>query len=236
LKSQNQEDSDSSKTKIKLDINADLVSRFIWRGNDYGNSPAIQPYLNLVTGNFELGCWGSVATNSSYTEIDIIAKYTYKKYSLAITDYFVPETAESSYLINNNFFNFKDKTTVHTFEVALAYKGDEKLPLSLMTAVYIYGNDKRWGYDLDKDNKEKTYYSSYFEASYGFKIQENTLDIFAGFTPFAGAYGHKAGIVNLGITANRKIKISDHFEIPLKANLIFNPLASTAYFVLGITL
>jgi hypothetical protein len=62
------------------------------------------------------------------------------------------------------------------------------------------------------------------------------LDAFVGFTPASGLYCDKAGVVNLGISAVRKIAVTDKFELPLKASLITNPQAQNIYFVIGITL
>lgn len=236
LKSQSIQVSDTMTTNLKFTIASDFVSRFIWRGSDYGNSPAIQPSLSLAHKNFEIGCWGTIATNSNYTEIDLYAKYTYKKIAIIFTDYFAPTIDGATKPTDNRFFNYNDKTTSHTFEASLAYKGDEKFPLSLLCGVYFYGNDKNWGYDMQKDNNLKTYFSTYAEAAYTFKIQENTVDVFMGITPSAGAYGNKFGIVNVGLTGNRNIKISENFELPIKASIIFNPLASNACFVFGFTL
>ncbi len=236
LKSQSINENDSNKTNLKFTIGSDIVSRFIWRGIDYGNSPAIQPSFSLTTHKFEVGCWGSTATNSNYTEIDLYAKYTINKIAFIITDYFVPTINGGTNRTDNRFFNFNDKTTSHTIEASLAFKGDEKFPLSLLCGVYFYGNDKRWGYNILKDSTEKTYFSTYAEAAYTFSFQENTVDVFIGITPSAGAYGNKFGVVNVGIAGNRKIKISENFELPIKASIIFNPLTSNAFFVFGITL
>ncbi len=234
LKSQN--NTDTTKTKIKLNISTDIVSRYIWRGSDYGNSPAIQPSLSLSVKNIEIGCWGSAATNSNYTEIDLYAKYTYKNFGLSFTDYYVPTLNGLPTSPDTRYFAYTDKKTAHCFEAAVSYKGGEKFPLWLMGGVYFYGNDKRWGYDVQKDISEKTYYSSYIEAGYSFAVQQNNIDFVLGITPTAGAYGKKFGIINLGISGSRKIKITESFEIPIKTSLIFNPQASTAFFVFGITL
>ncbi len=212
------------------------MSRYIFRGTDFGNSPAIQPYVSLSISNFELGCWGSIATNSFYQEVDLYAKYTIKKFSLMLTDYYIPSLNGSASAPDTRYFIYDDKKTAHTFEGCLMYKGGDKFPLWLMGCAFVYGNDKRWGYDLKKDTTDQSYYSSYFEAGYTIKIHENSLDLFAGFTPTAGAYGDGAGIVNLGITGYRKIKLTNDFELPLKASLIFNPQISNVYFVLGVTL
>jgi hypothetical protein len=227
---------DTTTSKIKLNIGSDIVSRYIWRGCDYGNSPSIQPTLSLSKGNFELGCWSAVATNSFYKEVDLYAKYTLKKVSLLITDYYVPSVNGTPASPDNRYFIYDDKTTAHSFEGSLLFKGGDKFPLWLLGGVYFYGNDKRWGCHLKKDTTNETYYSSYFEAGYTFAIQENSADLFLGFTPAAGAYGNTIGIVNVGVTGYRKIKITKDFELPLKASLIFNPQASNVFFALGITL
>jgi len=236
IKSQNIAESDTSKSQLKLNIAADIVSSYVWRGTDYGNSPAIQPTLSLVYKNFEAGCWGSIASNGFYKEIDLFAKYTYKKFALTFTDYYVPSVNGTPSSADPRFFTYKDKTTAHSFEASLLFKGGEKFPLWLLGGVYFYGNDKRWGYDAQKDFDEKTYYSSYFEAGYTFAVKENSIDIVMGITPSAGAYGNKSGLVNMGISGCRKIKISESFELPLKASLYFNPQSSSAFFILGITL
>jgi hypothetical protein len=173
---------------------------------------------------------------SFYKEIDLYAKYSFKKLSLTLTDYYIPSVNGTAALPNIDFFNFSDKKTVHTLEASLIYKGDEKLPLWIQGAVFFYGNDKRWGYDNAKDLGEKTYYSSYFEAGYTIAFKENSLDVFLGITPAAGAFGNKAGIINLGLTGNKKIKITESFQLPVKASLIVNPQTSSAYFVFGFTL
>ena len=234
LKSQN--NSDTTKSTIKINVSTDILSRYVWRGIDYGNSPAIQPTLSLTAKNLEIGCWGSVATYSFYKEIDLYAKYTYKKFTLIFTDYYIPSYNGTPSAPDTRFFTFKDKTTAHSFEASLMFKGGDKLPLWLLGGVYFYGNDKRLGYNLQKDINEETYYSSYFEAGYTLAIQDNSVDFIVGLTPAAGAYADKFGVVNVGISGCRKIKISDSFELPIKASLIFNPKASTAHFTLGITL
>jgi len=236
LKSQTIVSTDSTKAKLKLNISSDIVSRYVWRGTDYGNSPAIQPTLSLIYKNFEVGGWGSVATNSFYKEIDLYAKYSYRKFTLIFTDYYVPSANGTPAAADTRFFTYKDQTTAHAFEASLLFKGGDKFPLWVLGGVYFYGNDKRWGYDASKDIAEKTYYSSYLEAGYTFTVQENSLDVLLGITPTSGAYGNKAGVVNMGFAGTRKIKISESFELPVKASLLFNPQTSSAFFILGITL
>ena len=39
----------------ELSLGADLVSRYIWRGKDFGNSPAIQPNVAFSVAGFKIG-------------------------------------------------------------------------------------------------------------------------------------------------------------------------------------
>ena len=82
----------AAQNKLTLSPGADLVSRYIWRGSDFGNSPAIQPVLELDYGGFALGAWGSYTTNDmNFQETDLYVSYTFKEVvTLAVTDYFFP--------------------------------------------------------------------------------------------------------------------------------------------------
>ncbi len=227
---------DGSASKININLGADLVSRYVWRGTDFSDSPGIQPFMSVAANNFELGCWSAVSATNSYKEVDLYAKYTVKGFSAILTDYYIPLANGNAASPDNRYFIWDDKKTAHTMEGALMYKGDEKFPLWVSANVFFYGNDKRWGYDIKKDTTDESYYSSYFEAGYTFNINGNSLDAFMGFTPAEGAYGNTLGVVNMGFTGYRKVKISDDYELPLKASLIFNPQASAVCFVFGITL
>jgi len=109
-------------------------------------------------------------------------------------------------------------------------------PLKLFGSIFIFGNDKMWGFDEAKDQKEETYYSTYFEFSYPIQIAENKFDIFLGLTSNAGAFGNGLGVINFGFTGYRDLKISSDFELPVKSSIIFNPQASAVHFIFGITL
>ena len=253
-----------NKDTSKINISTDVVSRYIWRGMDYGNAPSIQPTLSYIKGGFEIGTWGAFATNGNYNEIDPYAKYTIKNVSIALTDYFIPCLANTSRhdlcpYNSNNFFDYKDnntftmdsvtnmfsgQTTCHTLEASVQYKGSDKFPFSILVATYIYGNDKKIKdtvfYDAAKSKIKqvdlKNQFSTYIELGYTVKCKNKSFDIFLGFTPMKGAYGNGMGVVNLGLTGYRTIKITNDFSLPLKASVITNPQASKIFFVLGFTL
>jgi len=223
-----------STCKASITLSADIMSRYVWRGTDYGASPSVQPTLYYnCGGKFELGVWGSYSLKGVYSETDPYLKLTYKYFSFILTDYFIYSDTQTS---KPAYFDFGNKTTNHTLEASLLYKGPEKFPLSILAGTYFYGNDRKWGYDAVKDSTMANYYSTYIELTYSFKCAHSNFDICLGLTPHACAYGNGLGIINTGITAYKKIKLTPTFDLPLKTSLIFNPQAERVFFVVGFTL
>ena len=54
----------------QVDIGADVMSRYVWRGGAYSNGPSIQPYMSYATGGFEVGFWGAYANDMLADELD----------------------------------------------------------------------------------------------------------------------------------------------------------------------
>ena len=85
----------------QLSIGADMVSRYVWRGTDFGNSASVQPALSFAHKGFEIGAWGSyafTAAGAGANENDFYASYSTGPVSFTITDYYFPETFD--------FFNY----------------------------------------------------------------------------------------------------------------------------------
>ncbi|MFZ4707647.1 MAG: TorF family putative porin [Bacteroidales bacterium] len=223
-------------SKSKLDISADVVSRYVWRGlNLGGSSPSIQPGMEFSSGDFTIGAWGAYSMSSATTsqEADLYLCYTLADViCFTATDYYFPKEDTL-----NHYFNYEKDKTTHIFEFSAKFLGTEKLPLSLMVATNLYGADAK------KSNGE-IQYSTYVELGYNFKVNETGCSAFMGFTPNnpdrskgeTGFYGPYAGVINLGITATRELKITDTFSLPVNASLITNPQAENIFLVFGISL
>lgn len=227
-----------SKDTSKINIATDFVSRYIWRGLDYGKAPSIQPTFSFIKSGFEIGAWGAFSTTGSYYELDPYAKYTLKNFTLCFTDYFVNDNSLKPN--NTHYFNYDQWTTNHIFEGSLQYKGPDKFPISILVATYFYGNDRKEKVDSSNISEIVTTvsqnYSTYIELGYTVKCKHNSFDLFLGLTPSAGLYGDTFGVVNTGITAYRTIEISNKFSLPVKASLIANPQAGNLFLVFGFTL
>ena len=74
--------------EIETTISGDIVSSYIWRGQDLG-SAAIQPTLGIAYKGLSLSAWGSYAiTNPADTkEFDLTLAYTIGGFNIGITDY-----------------------------------------------------------------------------------------------------------------------------------------------------
>jgi hypothetical protein len=221
----------------KFNITADLVSRFVWRGQNVGgSSPHLQPTLSYTNNGFEVGAWGSYGISNQYAEVDLYAKYSIYGFSAILTNYYVPTLSDGTPAsANPKFYNFEGKTTANVLEFAFQYKGPESFPISIIAGTYLYGNDHSYGYDAELDADSTNYYSTYAELGYTFKVKEQNIDLFIGITPKEGFYGNGFGVVNLGLKGYRNIKITDNYSLPVYASLITNPQAETIYALFGIT-
>jgi len=215
-------------------LSVDVMSRYIWRGSDFGNSPSIQPNIEYSKGNFTLGAWGAYATNSNYQEVDLYITYDFNDLiSLTLTDYFFPSST-----MGDNYFDYNHATTGHIFELSLGINATDKFPFSVLLATNIYGDD------ADKFHADGTtngiQYSTYAEIGHAFK----NVDTFIGFNLSkpnktrgeSGFYGDSIGVVNLGLTTVKKIKISNTFTVPLSFSLITNPQAEKIFMLVGFSL
>ena len=246
---------DENKTEEKtgapatFSVGADLVSRYIWRGADYGNSPGIQPAVAFSVAGFKAGFWGSyglgqyskqindtvVVNMGNYSEFDFYLSYTLKGFTIMAYDYFLPNSLDPN--SGNRYFDFKNNTTGHTIEVCISWAGPEKFPLQLFAGTLVYGADKGKDstgvYGAGNDNN----FSTYFEAAYQFNVKGFGVKPFIGGIPFGSSwYGPSAGIINAGCTVSKSIPITKDYSLPVFGSIITNPQAESVFLVFGISL
>lgn len=214
-------------TFSQIDLGADLVSRYVWRGIDYGQSPSIQPTLSFSTTNFDVGFWsayqlGRDASTLPTDELDFYLAYTFSlgstSLALVATDYYFP----------NNVFKFNDfddeGNGAHLIEIGAILSGPEELPLYFSGYFNVYN---------DPDN------TTYFEVGYSTVLKEIGIDVFVGATP-GGERGYyntdEFKIINIGVKASKEIKITDDFSLPVFGSYVLNPNENVAHFVFGISL
>lgn len=243
----------STKNKISIDFGVDLMSRYVWRGNEYGgNTPSIQPSLTLNSSGFKIGAWGAFSTGgSNYSqEIDLFVSQDFLKniFTVTVTDYFFPVEWG-----NYNYFQYGKNVTGHIFEGNLTFNGVKQFPISIIIATNFYGADAARIDDnpssINFNKKVGIQHSTYVEFAYAFHVNDVSLNSFMGFnctTPRKadpatgyvgeqGYYGNGFGVINLGITAQKSVPITSKYSLPLSASLIANPQAEKVYFVFGVS-
>lgn len=209
-------------TAQEVSLGADLVSSYIWRGQQLG-SVSFQPNLGITYNGFSFGAWASSDLTKTDLELDFTIGYTVGGFSATITDYWFNYTASPRY------FNYQtDKNTAHTFEAGVSYSFGKSFPLTLSWYTNFAGADD-WGYGNDQD------YSTYVEAAYDFDLWSTDMCIELGVTPWKGAYSDNFDVVNIGVGGARKIKLNETYALPVFAKVTFNPAANRAYMSFGLS-
>ena len=206
-------------------IEADIVSQYIWRGQDLGDV-SLQPSLGIDYNGWSLTAWGNVGLSEPHDteEFDLTLSYSAGGFNIGITDYWFNTGLDPK----NRYFKYDAHGTNHVFEANISYDFG---PLSLQWFTNITGND-----GVNKDGKRA--YSSYFEANIPFTLATVDWAASIGFVPFATTFYDTSGfaVTNLSLRATKDIKVTETFSIPIFGQITANPRAQKAYLVFGITL
>ena len=213
----------SAQDEVETTIGADIVSQYIWRGQELGDV-SLQPTLGIAYKGLSLTAWGSVGlSNKDNTkEFDLTAAYTTGGFHIGVTDYWFNTP-------NERYFAYSAHETSHVFEANVGY--DFGIA-SLDWYTNFAGND-----GVNKDGKRA--YSSYFEANVPFKLASCEWTATIGAVPYATSfYGDANGfaVTNIGIKATKDIKVNDHFSIPIFAGITANPSTEKTFFIFGVSL
>ena len=209
----------------EVGLSGDIVSSYIWRGQDLGNV-SLQPTLGVAYKGLSLTAWGSVGltTPADTKEFDLTLAYTLGGFNIGITDYWFNAGLDPE----NRYFKYDAHGTNHVYEANIGY--DFGLA-SVQWYTNFSGND---GVNKDGDRA----YSSYVEVVVPFKLSAIDWTATAGAVPFATDFYGTNGfaVTNLALKATKDIKVTDTFSIPIFAQVAANPCSQKAYLVLGLTL
>lgn len=212
---------DEAQDKVEADLSADVVNQYIWRGQDLGHV-SIQPSLELGYKGLSLSAWGNVGFESKDTkEIDLTASYTIGGFSIGVTDYWTDEGED-------RYFLYDAHRTNHLFEAFAGYDFG-------VASVNWYTNFA--GCDGEGKSGDRAY-SSYLEVAAPFQLGGLDWTATVGVVPYATTTYDTEGfaVVAAGLRASKEIPITEHFKLPLFAEIATNPHDQKAYFVFGLTL
>ena len=211
--------------KVETTIEADVVSHYIWRGQDLGHT-GFQPTLGIGYKGLSLTAWGNTGlTDSDDTrEFDITLGYTIGGFNIGVCDYWFSAGLDPE----GRYFKYDAHQTNHIIEGNIGYDFG---PVALQWYTNFAGND----YKLNG----KRGFSSYFEISAPFRLVTCDWTATAGAVPFGAqaVYGTEDfAVTNLSLRATKDIKVTDSFSIPVFGEVIANPCSQHAYLVFGLTL
>jgi len=205
----------------KVDFRTDVFSRHLWRGDQLGDAPAIEPEISLTKGNFGFSVWGVTTFNNGYNEIDFILNYQVLPFlNISFYDYYNPVPDAE-----NEFWKYKGDEMRHSLELTTDL-GKDDFPLTLLAGVFIYG---------DKDSIDSgERFSTYIEPAYNFQIAGKDFRLFTGFTPFDGYYACNFSFINIGATFSDSFTITPKLELPVEFTFCTNPSTNQTWFIVGI--
>lgn len=194
----------------EISTGVDLYSTYVWRGVAY-SGPSVQPYVEVSSGGFVIGAWGSQGIDGAFTdgtvgfqEMDLYTGYNFDfGLSLGVTDYYYPGTA------------YFDEGS-HAFELNTSFAIDD---LSL-SGNYIFAGDGAVGDDI------------YFELGYSV----GAADLFIGGGDGWHSSDTEFQLVNIGIGTTKDIIVTESLTIPLHGAVVLNPDTEQFYIVVGLSL
>jgi hypothetical protein len=201
----------------------DLVTRYVWRGLQFGNSFTVQPTVSVTFYNITIGDWASYPIGSDdaiFDENDRWLSYSLETpagtFAPTISDYYYPNAGKK-------FFNFdNDGAGAHIFEGALGYTGPEALPLAVTFAYNFYNDvDKSW----------------YAEIGYPFAVGDASISTFIGAaggkSAWYGVVNENPQVISIGVTVSKTLSLGDvvSFKLPLSVSFVVNPNLEKAYVV-----
>ena len=211
----------AAQDKIETTVEADIVSHYVWRGQDCGHV-SIQPTLGLACKGFSLSAWGSVGLDADDTEeLDLTAAYEAGGFHVGITDYWFNDG-------DGRYFAYAAHRTAHVFEANIGYDFG---PVALQWYTNFAGND-----GLTPSGKRA--YSSYAEVTAPFRLGGCEWEAALGLVPYATTAYDVSGfaVTNVQLKATKSLSITDRFTLPLFAGIVANPAAEKAWLFFGFTL
>ena len=213
--------------EIETTVSGDVVSSYIWRGQDLGDV-SLQPTLGVSYKGLSLTAWGSVGLTDPLDtkEFDLTLSYTTGGLNIGITDYWFDAGLDP----DARYFKYDAHGTNHVFEANIGYDFGVA---SVQWFTNFAGND-----GINKDGKRA--YSSYAEVVVPFKLSAIDWTATVGAVPSATSFYNDwtsgFAVTNVSLKATKDIKVTDSFSIPVFGQIAANPCTQKAYLVFGFTL
>lgn len=227
-----------SKVSDYVDFDLEVTNNHLWRGIEVSDGVVMCADLAVHDkgDHFKVGLWSGTNATGNYKELNFFGEVKAAGWKLALWDtYNYSPAADYN---NREFFNYSPRTTGRFLDCILSYNFAEtmpRVPLTLSWSTILFGRD-RWS-----DNSGNRY-SCYASADYTiFQNKDWRFDAGLGGTfTLAGKdgdestfYSDKAGLIHLQLRAQRNIRLTSRYTLPVFACGVFNPVMDRAFFQIG---
>lgn len=215
---------EDAEEKVSLEVGADLVSSYVWRGQACGGF-SVQPSatVTFTKPGISFGVWASAelfenSTFANMKEFDLSLSWSpIEALSVGLTDY---HFCGGEYI---RAWDFSGASS-HNLEFNASYDFG---PVAVAWNTVLTGAD----YNSEGDRC----YSSYFEVSAPFTLGGVECSGAVGILPWEESFtalGDNTGfnVCNLSFTASKELK-----GIPFMGQVVYNPQSEATYFVVGLT-
>ena len=210
---------------VTLEIKADVVSSYVWRGMDCAGF-SIQPEATLTwqKPGLSFGAWASVELMDSHdwanmSEFDLFLEWSKGGFTAGLTDY---NFCSGGYWSGWKF----NADATHFLEANLAYDFG---PVALAWNTLLTGADHRFD-----DGEWKRNYSTYVELTAPWKLGglEGSAAVGACLwdDTFSAPGNEGLNVCNIALTATKEIG-----GVPVSASVITNPQSDKTFFVVGVS-
>jgi hypothetical protein len=237
--------SDTTKVEKKWDVNLDIASRYIWRGQSWGgNYPVVQLYGNYnLADKFSVGIWATTnfkkeyynenGASKGYQELDFIFNYVPADYlTVSLQDYYWPSTDKQEG-VSNDFFNFGNDGSQSVDLIFMFDFSERGLPIWVTSSTLIAGNDFRYKDENDLEGKQN--FTTYMEVGYSYKAPlginiEPVVGVVLNNKAEYYSYADydKPSFVNLGGKVSKDIKWSKSIKMPIWLEYTYNAASNDA--------
>ncbi|TNJ44299.1 hypothetical protein KFZ70_03180 [Tamlana fucoidanivorans] len=230
--------------KFTYDMSFAFKTMNVFRGLTPSKTPVLATQAGVKYGDFILGFYGGVNTNSAYQETDLILIYYRPKFNLRLDWYYNFTEGITNIPTASGFFDFNPETTRGLLDFMASFKLSNHF--SLLSSTFLFGRDRPSLPEDDANDillrRGEQRYTQYFNVTYSKKAGDYKIEAHIGYSfswnDLSGPtfYSSKAGFNDIGVSLKRNLVDTDKITIPIKASMVVNPLSDNVYLVATIQL
>ncbi|MCC8117877.1 MAG: hypothetical protein LIP09_03895 [Bacteroidales bacterium] len=216
----------ASEGDFEASVSADLVTSYVWRGQELGGF-SVQPGVSIAYKGLSLSAWGSTSIEDKWNrEVDFTLAYAVKGFTIGVTDYWFSRTGDGE---TARYFSYgaHNPYNSHVWEGHVGYDFG---PLAIDWYTNFAGCD-------GVTHKGKRAYSSFVELTVPFSGLGLDWELKGGASPYCTSFYNANGfaVTEAALKAAKTVKLSEAITFPAWVQIAVNPRNSDIYLVAGVS-